>query len=309
MQLSLDKTIPNLIDERYELVALVFRLAEKQSHSELRNDHQKIVYETFKDFKKHPIVLYTKEHLDFSYDAVLKMAIHLKKIGDRFDLIGNHEALIFEDTIESRWTNENIHKFVELLNDFYKVTNYSTFFKSNTDFYMEHSKRFYQELFDDIDFEWFKRYGINPDNQRIILSPTDEPEGYGASISGDTPSDTIVYSCLAISDDYSKKLGIIVHEYMHFYCNPLGVVLYKENDSFKKWVEETTEKTPYTFYNSPEIIASEYLVRAYTIFYMIENGLGELNEWFEIEKSQGFTYIEEVYDLIKIKEKYNVQPN
>ena len=161
----------NFVDERFELVSLVFRLAGKPEYGDDSKIYQRRINSTFSEFKEHPVVIYTAENLHFGYDAVFRMAIHMEKDGDGFVLLDNYDFLFDHPYEFSRWTRENSEVFIELLNDFYIITNFSGFFHENNEFYLRHSMRFTKAVYNNINFEWFSQYGFCPDNMRIVLSP------------------------------------------------------------------------------------------------------------------------------------------
>ena len=98
----------NMVDERFELVSLVFRLAEHQEYSEEVTDYQKEISETFTDFSKHPIVSFTKT-LPFGYDAVFKFAVHIINEDGQFAFIEDIDSLLDD----GRWTKETASIFLE----------------------------------------------------------------------------------------------------------------------------------------------------------------------------------------------------
>ncbi len=75
----------NLVDERSELTALIFRLAGRQEYGDLMTDYQNELAETFVPFKDHPAVTFAAG-LPLGYDAVFNFAAHMEKSGDGFKL-------------------------------------------------------------------------------------------------------------------------------------------------------------------------------------------------------------------------------
>ena len=114
------------VDERTELLSTVFRLAEAQEYSD--NDFPVYidkVNEYFTNYKDHKIVSFSQEmrkKYGVAYDAVMSMAVHLKIENGTISLIED----IVSKKIDYRWQEDSIPQFLELLNDFYKETNFHT---------------------------------------------------------------------------------------------------------------------------------------------------------------------------------------
>ncbi|MCL2500357.1 MAG: DUF4932 domain-containing protein [Defluviitaleaceae bacterium] len=96
---------------------------------------------------------------------------------------------------------------IELLNDFYTVSGFAAFFEENLDYYEAHTERFIGDINGDINHEWFRRQGLNPDNMRVIVSPGCSFHGYSAWLFGDAAEDTVVYAALPGAANYVAVRG------------------------------------------------------------------------------------------------------
>ena len=193
----------NFVDERYELLALVFRLAEQQVTGELAEtlesamafsgdstQYMRLLNSTFGGFSNHLIVDYILDLWQNGYypssNDVFSMAVHLEKIGDEFVLVENisqlklPESLVYLLGFET-WTEENVHEFVSLLNDFYRDTNFADFFEEQTSYYQELSAQLSEQIVSDFNFEWFEQFGADSGNLRIILSPSKDGLNFGVT--------------------------------------------------------------------------------------------------------------------------------
>ena len=294
------------VDKRFELVSLVFRLAGRPEHNDISTSYQRRLASTFDNYRQHPLVTYTAQNLHFGYDAVFAMAIHLEKIGNEFTLISDTDFLFAEMGGFVSWTRENAAEFIELLNDFYVYANFSEFFHENAAYFTEHSERFQNALYNYINFEWFRQHGFNPDNMRVVLSPSSSQNGYGGWIYGRTPDETIVYAALPGSRDYSGFRCFVIHEFAHAIGNPIAKVWYLENEDFRRWSDDSVDLIRMPFYSSGMIMAFEYVTRAYTILYMVENTDADLLQLLRAEYLNGFPYIQEVYAMITEHEKIEI---
>jgi len=296
----------NFVDIRYELVALVFRLAGRISHTMTYTEYQQQLQETFGDFSNHSAVVYTRNNLWFGFNFVFNMAIHLQQTDEGFALIDNIDALVDSSSGSVTWTRENASIFVSLLNDFYHDTNFSAFFEEHRSYFEAHSARFYDEVYGSVNREWFVQYGINPDNMRIIISPSCSTSGYASWIWGDTPEDTIVYARLPGGVNYTVFKTLIIHEFVHAFSNYIASVWYEEDEIFREWATASIDLDRMPFYPTGLVMGFEYVTRAYTILYMAENT--DANPIFLLlnERANGFPYIFEVYAMITGDEPFEL---
>ena len=276
----------NMVDERFECAAVIFRLAGYLEYNDLEMDYQKEVAETFAKFRNHDTVEYAKD-LNFSYNKVFKFAVHIEKKDGKFIFIEDIGSLL-----DGSWNEENTIKFLELFNKFYVDTNYEKFYNSYIEWFTEITQRFIDHTYGKIDLKWFGKY-VDSSNLRCIYSPSSG--NYGATV-----NDKIVY-CLV----YGLE-GPVVHEYCHSFANLIAEKWYNENPEFKKLVDESinTELMPY--YNNSTAMKNEYVTRSYHILYEVQHG-ANLDECISIQKNvhgkDSFKYIEEVYNMILKLEK------
>jgi len=271
----------NMVDERFEFAALIFRLVERPEYSICETDYQKEVSEAFKIYSKSNAVDYAKE-ISIGYDDVFKFSVHIEKNNGRFVFINDINSLF-----ENNWNRENSKIFLELFNDFYIETNYSNFYESHIKLFENVSQVFFNEVYNKIDFEWFRKY-VDPSNLRCIYSLSSG--NYSAIV-----NNKIIY-CLVMGDGAS-----IVHEYCHSFANSIADKWYNDDIEFRKWCDESINLEKMPFYNTGVIIAREYVTRAYNIMYEVQHG-AELNSCLSKERdhifANSFKYMEQVYNKI-----------
>jgi len=277
--------IKNMVDERFELAALIFRLAGHYEYGFIRNDYQKEVAETFANFVNHEAVEHVKGL--FGYSDVFLFSVYIEKKDGKF--------IFIEDIIPFiSWGETNARDFLKLFNDFYIDTNYAEFYSSHILYFEEVTQKFVDETYGDIDFEWFKKY-VNPSNLRCIFSPSSEPCAYCAIV-----NDTIFY-CLVCGDG-----SAIVHEFCHSFGTPLAHKWYAKNLEFKKWCDDSVNMEKMDFYGDGRTMAGEYVTRAYDVLYKVQHG-GNLEAALAQERNHqfenSFPYIEEVYKMVLELEK------
>lgn len=279
----------NMVDERFELLSLVFRLAGREEYGDVRTEYQQTLASQFDKYKEHAAVKYAAD-LPLGFDAVFKFSVHIQRDGEQFVFVDDIDSLV-ED---GRWTRQSAAEFLKLLNDFYMETEFTAFYQSNVDFYKAETQFFKDIAYSEIDHRWFSTY-VNPDNLRCVYSPSSSRHNYSATV-----NNTIVYC--AISGGGSA----IVHEYCHSFANPIANEWYEENPEFKKWCDDTIDPVKLPSYGNGKTIAGEYVTRAYNTLYYAQHGYS-LPQLFTTEKGDGFPYIEEVYAMITPYEKPKVR--
>jgi hypothetical protein len=314
----------NFVDERLELVALIFRLAGHSIFPKESTKYQRKLDSNFANLKDHPAVLYVKHSLIVTGGEIPLLAIHLTRQHGMFCLAQNpgflfslqekpHYAEYRKENGYTLYNQDNITHFVKLLNDFYVDSRFADFFHKNTKWYQKQSLTFHTLCVDGFSFEWFRQYGLNPDRMSVVLMPSIPkiPDvgkgffGFGGWVLGSDSDETSVYAFLPLCNAFSllrhyySMKAVIVHEFCHAFANPIAQQWYSDNEQFRKWCDDTVSAELAKFYGEiGESMACEYLTRAYTISYVVENDNADLDEWFNLEKKQGFPHIEKVYELI-----------
>ena len=273
---------PNMVDERFELLSVVFRFAGRVEYGDTFSSYQRNVVRRFRGSRNisHAAVRYAAE-LPLGYDAVFKYAVHLDK-----NKFGSFSIKDMDSLIEDgRWTREVAEEFLGLLNKFYVESYFSEFYFSQLGFYEAETERFFQETYKFVNFDWFRTY-INPVDTRVLYSPSSTRYNYGSMLSGN-----IVY--VVVTSDGSA----LIHELCHSFANPLAVEWYRDNPQFRAWSDDSVDFVLLPYYAAGEVMAMEYVTRAYNILYEVDHGRPVLPLILQ-EKGQGFPYIENVYALI-----------
>ncbi|MCL2852303.1 MAG: DUF4932 domain-containing protein [Defluviitaleaceae bacterium] len=286
----------NFVDERVELVSLVFRLAGRREHNDRLTEYQRGLDEAFAKFRDHQLVVYTRENLAFGYCCILHMAIHLEETEQGFITRDNIDFLLEDVGGVYTWTGEKAAEFVGLLNDFYNETNFAEFFRGSMPYYLEISADFYEQLLGEVNLEWFRQFGVNPAYMRAVVSPSSGGFAYAGMAFGE--GDDIIYAAIPVTDNFWRFHRLIIHEFSHAVGNPIGEAWYAENEEFRQWSDSTVDLRRMPFYPNGLIIAREYVTRAFTVLYMAENSERSIAHYLREEFLRGFHYIEYVYAMI-----------
>jgi hypothetical protein len=309
-------TESSFVDERVELAALIFRLAGNSQLNDKITMYQRNLNNKFARYKDHDAVNYTKQKLkcihlgeehDFGYDAVVELALHLKKEKNSYILVNNIESLIDASVVE-RWTEENIHKFVEYLNQFNDDSNFAGFFSSKAKYFERQSKILNKNLTSNIDYNWFLKYLSENTQLRVIAMPFTSTRACCITVSELTTNEKIVtaalpvfpLSALAFHLLGKRMMEVVVHAFCHSFANAQADTLYNNDKSFRKLCDNSIDENKLFNYTKGNIMAQKYLTRAYTILYFVQHKTKEIDisKMINSEKNIGFKYIKQMYEII-----------
>ena len=296
------------VDERTELVSIVFRLAgAKEYVTDNLKDYMNDIDTYFAAHKNHDVVKLTQDvwsQNGVAYDAVMSMATHIE--------IENQEIKIKKDiihgSIDQRWTEENIIKFVELLNQFYKESKFHVFFGQHHDLYQKAVENF-NKILENVNFEWFEKfYGEqNKVNFLLIISLVNGGNNYGSKVLyTNQPEDLYaIIGTWATNESgepiYSEQvIGTVIHEFNHSFCNDLIDEFYHQlEEQGKVFFGFVKEKMVRQAYGSSKTMLYEILVRACVIKYYPSNVKLRISR----ELSNGFFWIDELVNSLSAYEK------
>lgn len=295
------------VDERIELLSIVFRLADSKEYSStIFNQYTDKIETHYAAYKNHELIQFTKKiryENGIGYDAVMSMAIHLdKNLNPRVNLSSK--------TLDKRWGKENATEFTRLLKKFYKDSNSKVFFKTNQELYSSSTEKFLP-IYENLDLDWYSRfYGTKPTEKFIIIN--------GLSIGGSNFGPDIVlknkqrevYAIMGTwkvdangnpKFDFDSYFPILLHEFNHSFINHL---LENNKENFRQngetLYEVFEEKMNDQAYGNWETMLNEALVRAAVIKYMKDHNFSEAQIKEEISEQidRGFLWIEDlVYEL------------
>ena len=299
------------VDEKIELLSIVFRLAEKQEYS---NKYFKLyvdrIEQYFEKYKNHELIQFTKSIINengISFDGPMWLAVHLD---DNLKLLTDVKYVWEQDP---RWTKEIVEKFVPLLQKFYKDTKFDIFFKNNADLFDETAKRF-APIYEQINLNWlFSFFGQEP--KEIFLINIGFGIGgncYGVNldyINGNRKVYAIMGVGMFDNAGYPEfsvmyDLPLVIHEFCHPFVDKLTE---KNKEMFRDSGEKISSNIITEAYSSWEAVLDETLVNASMIMYMKAHDFeqSEIEMWIGLIKGAfGFFWIEE---LVEELEGYNKQ--
>ena len=298
------------VDKRVELLSIVFRLAENPEYSsKVFELYTERIEQYFEKYKNHELIQFAKsianEHW-ISYDAVMSMAIHLD---DNLKLLTDVNDIWDR---EARWSKENAEKFVLLLQQFAKDTEFDIFFNDNADLYAETIKRF-DPVYEQLDLNWYLTfYGKEPlEKFLILIGAGNGGNSYGPSLDY-TNGNRTVYAIMGLWSIDNEGMPVfdtsyfyvLLHEFNHPFVNYLTE---KNKDALRESGEQIFSVLGNQVqYTSWQTVLDEALVRAAVIKYMKDHHAEQsiIADLIKQEKiDNGYLWIEELIDELESYDK------
>jgi hypothetical protein len=303
------------VDERVELLSIVFRLAGAKEYTSSGVEfYDNRIDSLFSPFKEHELIKYAaliRQVYGIGQNAVMSFAIHIEIKEGEIDFIKN----AVDDRLDKRWTQRTARQFLKRLNDFYKKSKFHDFYLSQQSLYLLAEERF-ENISDKVDFNWFEKfYGKKLNGKfHLILSMCNGGNNYGANIKyKDGTQDIFAIMGLWKVDSsgypvYASSMqATVIHEYNHFYCNSLIDEFYPQMEAQAKvFFEPVKQKMQQQAYGNPQIMLYEIMVRASVIEYYIEKGLthDKINFMINREKVKGFLWIDKLVEALSEYRKH-----
>ncbi len=301
------------VDERTELLSIVFRLAGSQEYvNNYLADYAKDVDAHFALFKNHEVVKLARKLRQLhgvSFDAVMSMAVHLEiRDGIRFK---EHLA---EKSLDKRWGVKNAEKFVKQLDWFYRESGFHMFFVNHQILYKKAEDNF-GNLVNQVDFTWFQHFfgGTAGNDFNLVVSLTNGGCNYGMKVQFSDGTEEMYAIIGTYRTDslgqpvYVKsQVSTIIHEYNHSFCNPLIDLFFPEMElQANRLFHQSSEVLRKQGYRFSRSMTYEILVRACVIRYYQEKNHDDkqIKSLIADEKSMGFQWIEELVNALSVYEK------
>lgn len=299
----------NLVDEPFELIATIFRLAGHEEYTIQESDYrgygvsaeyvnyQRALNAAFTEYKDHPAVQYAST-LDISGSDIFKYTLYIKENLGGF---ADDASSLFRGGFGG-WGPEIAANLWSLALDFYNDTGFAEFYRSNIPFYQELTAPFIEnKIVSSLDTGWFRTVAkgfedLIMENYRYIVTPSLHIACMNAW--KDDTTYAVMAAILGQMEDGRETGALLVHEYCHSFCNGPAIDGYMTNEQFATWCDTTD--TSYGIYNDPITAAVEYMVRAYTLLYFDDHRYDDIVTMnLAQDKRLGFTYIEEVYYMVR----------
>lgn len=311
LNFSQEKLTPK-VDERVEIVSIVFRLAGAEEYSQNYNKKYTTDINTyFEPYKNSEIIEFIKENRNkngLGYDAVMSVALHLSFKKGKFSQIKEKV-----NSLDKRWEKVDKKQFVSLLNQFYKKTNFQQFFNNHSGDYQKVESEYQMTILSDFNQDWYSEFYGKKANEdyKIILGYGNGGGNYGIKTHPQKQKE-IVNAVVGIWSfdkegnvkfDKNEFQPLLIHEFNHSFVN---YILEMNNNASKL---ENSSKIIYALvkedmksqaYGNWETMINESLVRAAVIQYMMDNKYSQkdIDEEILIQEKRKFLWMKELVDLL-----------
>lgn len=265
------------VDEMQELSAIVWRLAEcEEYNTRMNSQYSSDIERYFADFKEHPVMDFIKEMRTgkdstsvVAYNSVSMsgavLSIHKGKV--KINPKVNLTEYIQDN---DRWSEENFRKYVKLLDDFYRKSDFRKFYEGQSELYasyIEDMETLYQNI---IKEDWFQQfYGMELPAITVIVSPASGINNYALNEdmmkamgkSGIGALMGVTYDPQKSAITQGNTAQILVHEISHYFTNKIFFPEYTERltAAGARIFEHLSEPLTAAGYGAPHIICPEYL--------------------------------------------------
>jgi len=304
------------VDPRVELMSLIFRLAGNREYGTCAiPSYNNDVNEHFGPFKDHPAVKLAAElrkTRGVSYDAVMKMAVHMT------DTVTFGERIPFSPqpaSLDERWPAKDAREFLSLARKFAEETKFNEFYEKHQPLYRLAERRMQEVLDKNTRLDWFEGFfGPRKDADfHVILGMLNAGGSYGARLTSGGRED--LYCVLGVwkVDKQGEPVftaglaSTVVHEFTHSYTNPLVDKFARELEaSGKKLYPLVADQMEQQAYGNWKTMMYESLNRACGLRYQLATGGdGALKSTADYEISRGFYWVPGLADVLA---RYEARP-
>lgn len=298
------------VDERVELLSIVFRLAGNSEYNmNLLPAYTAEIDRYFAPYKDHPAVVTARrlagQYKGIGYDAVMAMAISLSAPPELKPLVP-----FTADVPHRRWGVEAAEKFLPLLRDFYRDSKFAAFSEAHRPLYRMAEELFASTLAS-VDFGWYPRfYGKSPDlTYHLVLGMNNGGGNYGPRLvlPGGRMELFSIMGCWthdeAGNPTYTdaEYLAMIIHEFNHSFVNPSVADHWKEFTGTEQVYATVRKEMGGMGYGNAQTMVNESLVRAAVIVYFQQAGEAGTKNLRRIRQEQrnGFYWMDRLVDSLK----------
>ncbi|GBU06929.1 hypothetical protein AwDysgo_02600 [Bacteroidales bacterium] len=290
-------------------MSIVFRLAEAEEYT----DNSVVAYmrdvdEYFSEYIDHPLVVYTKEvrrQNKIGFDAVSLLAFYLEIEGNRLTLNKDADMNAFFEN-DFRWSPKIISHYIELLDRFYRDSDFEYFFKKHQSLYLLSEENF-DLVLNDLDLEWFNSFFGTPISPKIIVSLCNGHSSYSSSLKmkdGSISVGAVIGTTMINSKGIpqyegmgSSIISFIVHEICHSYVNPIvDRYMNRMLPAAETILPFVSEALLQSHYSSAQTMLYESFVRVCTLAYIEHDTLnyGGGDVYFHVAASEfsGFIWMQ-----------------
>lgn len=299
--LKAQENVKSTVDRRVELFSIVFRLAGNPEYNmKLDKKYVNDIHDYFDRYVDHPVIGLAKklaQEKNMGFSRVMFLAIALETKDGRFSIIKGAA-----NTLAGKWDMGDASKFVDLINDFYRVTSFDDFFNTHKNNYSEAISRFDHSV-TEFDQNWYLNYyGEYDIVYQVILGLGDGGANYGPAVKPFNGKKFVFaimgsWTFNAAGEPLFPKdvyLPYLIHEFNHSFIDHLledGDMKDKLKASGQILLESQKEAMKLEGYEDWHSVINESLVRASVVRYMIDHHHDQKIIQEEILKQTGKGFI------------------
>jgi hypothetical protein len=297
------------IDRRFELMSIVFRLAD---FSEYRMgnvaDYNEAVDTYFSPFKEHAAVKMARGLREsVAFDAIPNLAVRVT------DAVSFAPLRSLEDPgtqLDSRWKPGVAAEFLKAMASFAKDTKADLFFEAQEPLYREALASCREGLVSHLDQGWFARtFGKRDrDTFTFCVALLNGGANYGPSVPNASGGEDL-FALIGTGETPKGKsptftqayLGTLVHEFLHSFLNPwVDRHLQELKAAGEALNAPVMEQMRRQAYGEASTALKESMVRAFTIRYFRDLGQDKEADSQEAEhEKRGFYWVKDLAELLR----------
>lgn len=308
--------------ETTELVSIVSHLAGIPGYDWSKDqtlcDYVAEVDSVFAPYRNHRVVKFAAKKLlnkGFNWHFPMQVALSLNVENGH---IATQKGLVRDfDGYYERISHADEKRLLKLLEDFYKKSDFHSFFESHRPLY-EECERAMQDVLDKIDFGWYDKF-FGPRNNssfKIYLGIIIGPANYATRQRYENGTEKVcaLMGCCDRNNEgrifygVHYTLPVIIHECNHSYCNPLNEEVWdKIKDKATEIFTPNAEFYSSIAYGNPLFVMNETFVEACVVRYLMSHPVDlkgiTIEDWIlmdEIDKK--FVMIRDIIDVLEERE-------
>ncbi|MSU01567.1 DUF4932 domain-containing protein [Tissierella pigra] len=300
------------VDPRIELLSIVQYLSNYNTIASGLITKESFEYKDkvrkhFMEFRKHEAIKFFNEisKNGFTFDAPPTSMLFMD---NNFKVRKDVELT---DYIARRaGSRENIIKLYNLLEDFASISDFTSFFNDNIEYYntiIDNTLFLIDDEFDIINhLEGY--YGWQNKSYNIVLSSLYGAGAYGPSISNKN-QDVEIYSiigCQMLNGNLDPSFGTIdyfnylqQHEFSHSFINPTTSKNLDLANSYEELFEPIKDEMKYLAYAEWETCLNEHIIRALTSRFASHENKTKGRNLLKAEEEKNFIYVEALYNKLE----------
>lgn len=254
------------VDPRFELTSIAFRLAGASEYAQCGVPaYARDIDDHFLQYAEHPLISFIQQirrDYGIGYNAVSGTADWLRIDDGKVTLDPVYDAAEVAKA-DPRWTAPVFRRYLRLLDDFYRVSDFQRFFDAHSELYA-YAEGQLDSLLVQVDTGWFERfYGSPFGDPDIFIGMCNGPSNYALTAESRHSGYGIVVGCGSDQEGQPAYaplfLSIVLHEFAHTYSNPLAEAYWPQMEEAGKQIfPHVAQQMARAAYGDPRTMTGEW---------------------------------------------------